>query len=320
MPLDPQKIEAAKKIFGVNDADIQRIVTSGGQPQVAPSAPVQQPQQQGDFMDRLLQSRVLPIGGAILGGGVGALAGPVTGVAGAAAGAAGGDVIRKEAARLKGTPGVNPAGATQNVAQTGKEAAVAALSQTTGAVLGYGLKFLKPGTVTTLIDKLNDVLAKKTGFGKIPSEVLETRFMNEVIPKALRFSQGQGEDVAEAGSKLLGQKVSPTRVFDAEELNFLRKNLNAIGEGAEGLKKAILNGLAEIVREEQIKLAPATGVSLPASRLARQIPEALKAFWPTRMALMATDAARSFGSGIMSKFAKFGGGPLIGGTMNQQEQ
>lgn len=325
MPVSAQKIEQAKKLFGVNDQDIQRIISS----QVAPDSPMPQSEQSqgGDLMDRLLQSRALPVGGAVLGGGVGALAGPGTSIAGAGAGYAGGDILRKEIAGLKGTKGVkagistpnsSPGKAEESVKQTVKGTGESMLAQGVGEALGYGLKLLKPGSVSTFLAKANDLLAKKTGFNQIPTEVLETRFMNEVLPKAIRFTQGQGEDLIAAGEKLLENKVKPVRIFDAEELNFLRKNLNAIGEGAEGLKKSLLDGLAKIVREEQVKAAPATGVTLPLQKLAFSVPQALKSFWPTRVGLMGVDAARSFGSGLMSKFAKYGGGPLIGGMNNQK--
>ena len=324
-------IEQANQFIG-NQGDQQdnpaiKVIQSRLQELQQPQQQQQQPQ--GDFMQRLLQSRVLPVGGAVLGAGVGTLAGPVTGVAGTAGGAMAGDVVRKELAGLLGKdigePGISTQKVTQqqrveSVVKTAKRGVEAAKAQLVGETIGFGLKFLKPGTVTSFLAKVNDILAKKTGFGKISKEVLETRFMNEALPKAMRFSQSTGEDVVETGGQLLEKKVQSVRIFDAEELNFLRKNLNAMGEGAEGMKKALLDGLAEIVRQEQMKLAPATGITLPLQRMAYKVPESLKAFWPTRMLLMGTDIAREFASGLMSRVAKYGGAPLIQGLSKKEQR
>ena len=206
----------------------------------------------------------------------------------------------------------------ETIGETARGAGTAAVAQGIGETAGFALKFIKPGTVTSFISKTTDFLAKK-GFGTISPERLEMRFMDEVIPKALRFTEGQGEDVVVAGEKLIGAKLKPTKVFDAEELNFLRKNLNGIGEGAEGMKKALIDGLAKIVREEELKRAPGAAVSLPVDKALRESIKGLRAFWPTRMALMISDAMRSAGSGIGSTIARFGGAPLISGMSRKQE-
>lgn len=280
------------------------------------SQPQQQPQ--GDFMTRLLQSRALPIGGSMVGGGIGSLAGPATGVAGAAGGYAGGDVIRKELANLLGIKGESVERTPKSVGKTAAGAATAGLAQGVGETAAYALKFIKPGTITGFLGKATDYLSKKGTFGNISREALETRFMNEVIPKALRWSEKQGEDVVEAGAKLVGNKISPTRVFDAQELNFLRKNLNALGEGAEGMKKSLIDGLAKIVREEQVKRAPGAAVTLPVDKAVREGIQGLRAFWPTRMALMITDMLRNTGAGVGRAISRFGGAPLIGGISQKE--
>jgi len=275
-----------------------------------------QPQQeQGGFMDKLLQSRALPIAGSMVGGGVGALAGPATGIAGAVGGYGAGDVVRKELSDLLGKKEQHT---PESVADTAKGAATAGVSQAVGQTAAYALKFIKPGTVTTFLAKANDMLAKK-GFGKISNEVLEKRFMDEVIPKALRWTETQGEDVVEAGAKLVKNKLTPTKVFDAEELNFLRKNLNALGDGAEGMKKSLIDGLAKIVREEQIKRAPGTAIALPLQKGLHETLQGLRAFWPTRMGLMITDMLRNAGAGVGSAVSKYGGAPLIGGASRKKE-
>lgn len=105
-----------------------------------------------------------------------------------------------------------------------------------------------------------------------------------------------------------------------EELNFLRKNLNALGEGAEGMKDALIKGLAKIVREEQMRRTPGAAVTLPIEKGIRDTLAGLRAFWPTRMGLMISDALRGIGSGVGSLFAKSGGGPLIGGMARSEEK
>lgn len=322
---------------------IQARLQELGQPQQEEQQP------QGDFMTRLLQSRTLPIAGSVVGGGVGSLAGPVTGIAGAGAGYAGGDVVRKELSNLLGVEGKQAERTPETIAETAKGAGTAAAAQGIGETAGFALKFIKPGTVTSFLGKATDYFSKKGTFGKIPKEVLETRFMDEVIPRALRWSEGQGEDVVQAGKKLIESKLEADKakvpssvlektqklfpkssktaeeigttktVFDAEELNFLRKNLNAIGEGADGMKKALVDGLAKIVREEQLKRAPGAAVTLPADKAIREGMNALRSFWPTRMLLMLSDLARSAGSGIGSTVSKFGGAPLVGGMLRKQE-
>lgn len=281
------------------------------------SQPQQQPE--GDFMNRLLQSRALPIGGSVLGGGIGVLAGPVTGVAGAGAGYAGGDVIRKELSNLLGVKGKQAERTAKSVGETAKGAATAGLSQGVGQTAAYALKFIKPGTITGFLGKATDYLSKKGTFGNISPEILETRFMNEVIPKALRWTESQGEDVVSAGEKLIKSKIKEgPKFFDAEELNFLRKNLNALGEGAEGMKDALIKGLAKIVREEQVKRAPGAAVTLPVDKAVREGIQGLRAFWPTRMALMITDMLRSTGAGVGRAIGRFGGAPLIGGASQKE--
>jgi hypothetical protein len=284
-----------------------------------------QPQQpQGDFMNKLLRSRTLPIAGGIIGGGVGTLAGPVTGIAGAGGGAMAGDVVRKELAGLlgidlgKGEGGIaNQKGNLESVTKTTIKGGEAAASQAVGETLGMFLKFLKPGTASKFFDSLTKRFSKAAE-GKILPQIIKTRFLNETFPKALESSGELVEQkILDTGEEILKKSLPlQPKFLKADELNFIRKQLNALGGGSmkKDLEKFLANDLARIIKEEQFKLAPLTKTSIPASRvLTKQIPNMFRQL-PFGRFLLGTGAQGSSGllgllgsavGGLGEKFSRF---------------
>lgn len=274
--------------IGNNDNTALRITQQRLQELQQNKTPQESDQPQEDFMTNLLKSRALPIaggiaggtGGAVLGGGIASIP---AGAGGAFAGATAADVARKELAGLlgidlgEGQGGISSGtGNIQSVVGTAKKGVEAAKTQAIAETGGIFFKLLKPGISTKFFSDLTDFFSKNAK-GTIPAEVVKTRFFNETLPKALQ-SSGEllEQNVVKTGGKLFGKL--PARIYDASELNFVRKQMNALGEGemSGSLTKFIANDLARILKEEQIRLAPVTAATIKGGRISRQIPNMLR--------------------------------------------
>ena len=335
--LTQDKINQAKKIFGVTDQDIQRIVTSPD-----PQAQSQQPMQQQPQGPSNIPAAV----GQFAGGIAGSPLGPVGRTAGASIGAGIGQELSQLEAGQPGDPGallpaLGPIGMISRLANrasegklgtqspTEKAMQTGARSQLTGETLSGILQLLKPGVITGTLNKITEFLSKR-GKGTIPIDKIEQRFMNESVPKLLKISgELTDEPIIEGGKGML--KETGQRIIDTEELNFMRQQFNAIGKGKMGtdLQKDIANELARIIREEQVTKVPEAGVSLGAERLGYQIPNVLRQL-PFGRFLLGTGAGGNqgllgiLGGGIAKAggaLSRYGLGPLQqSGTEKQEVQ
>lgn len=269
--------------------------------------------------------------GSLLGSG----GGPVGRMVGGSMGAGVGQEVAQAQAGQPGDPGaflqtLGPIGMIARLAQKGirgpnaekspteKAMQTGAATGLTGEALGGLFKLLKPGAIDAGLDNLTKFFSK--GGKTIPRDVIKTRFFNETLPKALQSSGEASEGVIkETGEKLMGERLT-AHMPDVQELNFVRKQFNAVKD--KGLREFLANDIARILREEQVKLAPATNVTIGAQKVARSLPKLISKL-PLGLGDFLNEALKITGGGISSAgktLSRFGLPPLMQSMVNKNNQ
>lgn len=273
--------QAALKAGYTEEQINQYLQKRGGQPpmQFTNTSPTPTPQPSNGV------SNTPSTVGTIVGGIAGTPLGPLGRMVGAGVGSGIGQEVAQRQAGQPGDIGafaslLGPLGMITRLkgpnaekSSTEKAMARGTVSQLTGEAIGSLFHLLKPGVIDKGLDNLTKWLSKSNK-GSIPREVIERRFYDETLPRALESSGEASEEVIKGTGEGLMRERMTARIPDVEELNFIRKQFNAVKD--KGLIEFISNDLARIIREEQVKLAPLTGISISAQRLARSAPELIK--------------------------------------------
>ena len=277
--------------------------------------------------------------GQFVGSLAGTAGGPIGRIAGGAVGAGVGQEVAQAQAGESGDPGallsfLPPVdfvrrlkkGASTEKSPTEKAMMTGAASQATGEGLAMGVKVLLNPIkfFGDVIDKINSKATKT-----LEGTTIKDRFFNEVVPNVIKT---RGKEVpvthtalkiAEEEPELFSARGGPLgRWFTAPELNEFRKKFNQSFSDSPQIMKSLEYGLAKLLKEEQLKLAPAAGKVITAQKALFNIQDLLKSV-PLGAGNTILKALEIFSKPVSSlgqKFGQYGVGPLVQAGVNKNKK